>query len=95
MQIAVEKGSVLAAYLDAKGAEVLRADSLHAGYPAVAAAEWELQALGYRPTEVELLKENHVMAVPPGENDWLLYVDRFLSARKASVSAMLRKEVAP
>ena len=58
----------------------------------VAAHEWEIEALEFRPTGIELPEERHVMAVPPGENGWLVTLERFLDERGDAAKDLLRKE---
>ena len=45
---------------------------------AVAAPIWWLQAHGFKPGEWELATDQHVMALPKGENAWMLTVQRHL-----------------
>jgi len=44
---------------------------------------------------VELPDKKHVMAVPQGENRWLLELDRFLQSRKAQIYDRLQEEASP
>jgi hypothetical protein len=48
--------------------------------------------VGFEPSGVELPEERHVMAVPPGENGWLVALDRFLAARRGEAERFLREE---
>lgn len=45
----------------------------------VAAPEWWLQAHGLQPGPWKLATDAHVMALPPGENAWILAVQRHLT----------------
>ena len=77
-RVAVGPGSALAATLEERGAEPVPTDSLAgAGLP-VAAPAWELQRWGFDQTEIELGQAHHVLAVPPGENGWLVRLETFL-----------------
>ena len=44
----------------------------------VVVEQWRLAPLGLRATEHTLAEHDHVWAVPPGENAWLVEVERFL-----------------
>jgi polar amino acid transport system substrate-binding protein len=59
---------------------------------AVAAWDYELDDLGLRATNKELVKERHVWAVPPGENAWQIEVEGFLLDRGAEIARALREE---
>ena len=89
--VAVRDASVLAAYLEQQGATVLRTpDPARAGLP-VAAPAWELARLGLRPAADVVHRARHVMAVPPGENGFLVQLERFLLDRQGGVESMLRE----
>ena len=48
--------------------------------------------MGFEPTSIELPEEQHVMAVPLGENGWLVELERFLRSQRAEAKALLREE---
>jgi polar amino acid transport system substrate-binding protein len=76
-RVAVRTGSHLAAALEARGAvPVETADPWASGLP-VAAEDWELHARGFR-LGPELAEVARVLALPPGENRFLLEVERTL-----------------
>lgn len=59
------------------------------GLPVVV-GEWDLDRFGLREAGHELAKHDHVWAVPPGENAWLVEVERFLLAlSRGSVERLL------
>jgi polar amino acid transport system substrate-binding protein len=58
----------------------------------VAADRWELHAWGFTPIEIRLRRDRHVMAVPPGENGWLVRLERFLYARQERLQEVLHAE---
>jgi polar amino acid transport system substrate-binding protein len=91
-EIAVERIDGTAALLKAEGAFPVQVDDLSAARMPVAAYEWQLEAWGFEPTPVELPEEKHVMAVPLGENGWLVQLERFLRENRAEAKAMLREE---
>jgi hypothetical protein len=58
---------------------------------AIAAPTWRLAQLGRTGNpELELAQHKHVLAVAPGENAWLVRVERLLHAQESHVPAMLR-----
>ena len=58
----------------------------------VAAADWELRAHGYALREEPLTEVMHTMAVPPGENEWLVRVDEHLLRSREQIEESLGVE---
>jgi polar amino acid transport system substrate-binding protein len=56
-------------------------DSIEPGMP-VAHATWWLRAHGYAPGRWELAADEHVMALPPGENAWMMTVQQYLDSAR-------------
>lgn len=54
-------------------------------------ADWRLPGSGLASTGVELRRDRHVLAVPQGENAWLLRLERFLRVASAGTAAALRE----
>ena len=52
------------------------------------------RGVGFEPTGLGLPEERHVMAVPLGENGWLVTLERFLEGRGEEAEGMLREEAA-
>ena len=94
VRVAVQTGTSTAAFLEEHDAVPIPVAELSHARGPVAAPEWELRELGMQPTEIILYREQHVMAVPPGENGWLVRLDRFLHARRGRIGEMIR-EYAP
>jgi polar amino acid transport system substrate-binding protein len=92
LQVAAKPGDAVAAYLKKKGATAVPTDDLSQAMGPAAAPDWKLEQMGFKPTTVELLKEAHVMAVPPGENGWLKRLSDFLSRQRSQVKALLQQE---
>jgi polar amino acid transport system substrate-binding protein len=91
--VAVAGGDPTAYYLESKGAVVVPADDLsRANAAAFAAPEWQLEAMGLTPTNVELRAEKHVMAAPPGENGFIKRLDEFLDGRRGDVRGLLVRQ---
>jgi polar amino acid transport system substrate-binding protein len=57
----------------------------------VALPHWDLTGRALVPTGIVLQRQNHVMAVPQGENAWLMRLDRFLRGRADGFAADLRE----
>jgi polar amino acid transport system substrate-binding protein len=91
-EIAVERIDGTAALLKEEGAVPVPVDDLPTAKMPVAAYRWQLEAWGFEPTSVELPEEEHVMAVPLGENGWLVELERFLRANRGEAKSLLRKE---
>jgi polar amino acid transport system substrate-binding protein len=58
----------------------------------VAAYPWQLATWGFESTGLELPEEEHVFAVPPGENGWHVRLERFLRAHREEAKTLLREE---
>lgn len=89
--VAIEDGDPVAAELKKRNAKpVIAADLAHAS-GAVAAPLWRLGALGRVSSGIVLQQQKRVMAVAPGENAWLVRVERSLHARQNQIPRMLRE----
>lgn len=95
-QVAAKKGETAAAYLEKRGALVLRVDDLREtqGAAAIAAPAWQLEQLGLVLTDTELHTERHVMAIAPGENALLKRLEDFLFAQRSQVKTLLQQQEA-
>lgn len=58
----------------------------------VAAPDWRLEQWGYEPAEPILQRNRHVLAVPPGENRWLMTLERFLHAQRGNMDELIRSQ---
>lgn len=90
--MAVERVGRTAALLKEEGAIPVRVEDLASADMPVAAYPWQLEEWGLEPTGIELPKEEHVMAVPLGENGWLVELERFLRAHRREAEKLLREE---
>ncbi|QIN83780.1 transporter substrate-binding domain-containing protein [Rubrobacter tropicus] len=91
LEVAVGEVDANAAHLKEQGAVPVRVDDpSEAGLP-VAAYGWQLEAWGFEPTGLDLPEERHVVAVPLGENGWLLRLERFLQAHRGDAERLLRQ----
>jgi len=93
--VAVEHIDSTAALLREEGAVPVPVDDLSSAEMPVAAYPWQLEEWGFESTGVELPEEKHIMAVPLGENGWLLRLERFLRANQAEAERLLREETLP
>jgi polar amino acid transport system substrate-binding protein len=91
-EIAVERIDGTAALLKEEGAVPVPVVDLPTAEMPVAAYRWQLKAWGFKPTGVELPEEKHVMAVPLGENGWLVELERFLRANRREAKSLLRED---
>jgi polar amino acid transport system substrate-binding protein len=91
-KIAVERIDGTAALLKEEDANPVLVDDLSSANMPVAAYPWQLEAWGFRLTGVELPEEKHIMAVPLGENGWLVRLERFLRDNREEAQKLLREE---
>lgn len=92
VRVAVEPGAALAATLEERGAVPVPTRDLAAVGGPVAAPGWELARWGFATTDLTLGHTRHVLAVPPGENGWLVRLDRFLRRHTSDIAATLRTD---
>jgi polar amino acid transport system substrate-binding protein len=91
-KIAVERIDGTAALLKEEGAIPVPVEDLSSADIPVVAYPWQLEEWGFEPTGVELPEEKHIMAVPLGENGWLVRLERFLRANREEAVKLLREE---
>lgn len=85
MRVAIQRGDPAAARLRARGAEPVWVDRLARGQAPAAVEDWKLSALRLQDSGIRLRQAQHVMAVPSGENAFLLRLERFLLPRGAAI----------
>jgi polar amino acid transport system substrate-binding protein len=90
--IAVERIDGTAALLREQGAIPVPVEDLSSVDMPVAAYPWQLEEWGFEPTGVELPEEKHIMAVPLGENGWLVRLESFLRANQGKAKKLLQEE---
>jgi polar amino acid transport system substrate-binding protein len=91
-RIAVERIDGTAALLKEEGAIPVSVEDLSSAEIPIVAYPWQLEEWGFEPTSVELPEEKHIMAVPLGENAWLVRLERFLRANREEAVTLLREE---
>ncbi len=89
LPVAVVWGSALVHELEEKGAAPIRVEDLTQVDGPVVAADWQIARWGLVPTDIVIHEARHVMAVPPGENRWLIRLDNFLHQHSDEVYAAL------
>lgn len=91
--IAVERDDLLtAALVSEEDATPVRVENLSQTVELAAARDWQLEQLGFNLTDIELQKDEHVIAVAPGENGWLVRLEEFLKAQRPAIKNMLQQE---
>lgn len=78
VEIAVEDATEEAGLLEKTDAVVVRVDDVADATGPVVVDNYLLDDLGLEDTGVQLSETDHVMAVPHGENAWLVRLERFL-----------------
>lgn len=91
-KIALERIDTTVALLKQEGAVPVLVHDLSTTDLPVAAYKWQLKEWEFESTSIELPEEQHVMAVPLGENGWLVELESFLRAHRAEAKALLREE---
>jgi polar amino acid transport system substrate-binding protein len=92
LTVAAKAGDEVAGLLRKKDANPDPVQRLDSSADAVAGPEWQVEHLGFVPTRFELLKRNHVMVAPPGENAWLKTVGDFLYEQRGEIRGLLERE---
>jgi polar amino acid transport system substrate-binding protein len=91
--VAVRRGDVVAAALvRERGGTAVEIEDPAAEKLPVAAEAWRVHAWGLKSGDLTLRTCEHVLAAPPGENGWLVHLDRFLHRARADVPGLLEAE---
>lgn len=94
-RVAVVSGDLVAASIaQDEGAEPVE-DAESFGDLPVVADRFQIEAMDWRPGEETMHTAEHVFAAPPGENAWIVYLDRFLYRQQARVPELLREGIEP
>lgn len=91
VEIAVAQGSAVATYVEEEEAIPVPVEDLSQVEGPIAAPEWQLEDWGFVVTDFTLHTEQHVMATPPGENGWLVRLERFLFGKDPSIKDALQQ----
>ena len=84
-RVAIAGGTDLGHYVRQRESVPVVLAQLPGGHPLVAGYDWQLRRWGYRRLGKPLKQENHVLAVPPGENAWQLTLETFLYQHPAQL----------
>ena len=95
LEVSVETATEEAGILDKTDAVPVRVDDVTVVDGPVAVDGYLLDDLGLDDTGVRLLEVDHVMAVPHGENAWLVRLERFLLDHEDEVHRILEEEGGP
>lgn len=87
LRVAVPPGTGIAAAVRAKGGIAVPASEPGAGQLPRALPGWRVNTLGR--SGFELKELSHVFALPPGENRWVVEVEKFLFKRKDKIPALV------
>jgi polar amino acid transport system substrate-binding protein len=92
-RVAALRGTIVPDLIEDAGGIPMPVDDLAAVDELVAAEDWRLRALGLRSTGLILHESRHAVAVPTGENAWLVRLERYLSERAGAVDELLDSHV--
>jgi polar amino acid transport system substrate-binding protein len=91
--IVVERDDLLAAALvAAEKATPVRVENISQTTEAAAARDWHLEQSGFNLTDIELQKDKHVIAVAPGENGFLVRLEKFLKEQRSAIKDSLQQQ---
>lgn len=90
--VAVKRAASMYSALEEKGAKPVYEETLTQVDGLVAAPRWWLQAHDFEIGDWSLHQYQHVMAVPPGENAWLLRLQRYLNEQAGLRERLSRLE---
>jgi polar amino acid transport system substrate-binding protein len=91
-RVEVEKGTEAEGLALAQDAVVVPVETVEHPDGLAAVDQWLLDDLGLHDTGIWLAEHHHVVAVAPGENGFLVRLERFLADQDATISRLLRAE---
>jgi polar amino acid transport system substrate-binding protein len=97
LRVAVVEGDPIVARVRSENGIPVPVADLATAREAIAAPTWRLAQLGGTPLArtgnpaIVLGRREHVLALPPGENAWLVHVERWLRAHESRIPTMLRE----
>jgi hypothetical protein len=81
-----------AALVAAEKATPVRVENISQTTEAAAARDWHLEQSGFNLTDIELQKDKHVIAVAPGENGFLVRLEKFLKEQRSAIKDSLQQQ---
>jgi polar amino acid transport system substrate-binding protein len=94
LHVRVEAGTEMGQLVEDAGGLAVRVEDVFSASGPVAAEDWLLGAMDYQVSEIVLTETKHVMAAPPGENAWLVRLERFLRTQTERITALLETNAA-
>lgn len=91
LEVAVEEASEAAGILEKEDVVVRRVPDVLEVEGPIAVESFLVDDLGYDDTGVRLVESDQVMAVPHGENAWLVRLERFLLSDRAMLDDILEE----
>ena len=91
VEVAVEEASEAAGVLEKEDVVVRRVPDVLDVEGPIAVESFLVDDLGYDDTGVRLVESDQVMAVPHGENAWLVRLERFLLSNRAMLDQLLEE----
>lgn len=91
LEVAVEEASEAAGILEKEDVVVRRVPDVLDVEGPIAVESFLVDDLGYDDTGVRLVESDQVMAVPHGENAWLVRLERFLLSNREMLDAILEE----
>lgn len=91
LEITVESHSETAGLVEDKGAEPKRVPEIESVQGPTALEDYRLEILEAESTGHVLTRHKHSMAAPPGENAFLVSLERYLRSRRADVPRLLQE----
>lgn len=89
LEVMVETGTEIGRLVDDAGGIPVRVDDVSSASGPVVAEDWHLRSMGFQESDIVLTTEKHVMAAIPGENAWLVRLERFLQAQAGQIPGLL------
>jgi polar amino acid transport system substrate-binding protein len=88
VQVSTPPTSLIHRLVEGEGAIAVSSDA--EGAALVALPDWQVLERGLVPTGIVLQRRKHVIAVPPGENAWVMTIETFLRDKTPDMRARLR-----
>jgi polar amino acid transport system substrate-binding protein len=95
LQVAARSGTEVPRLVEEAGGIAVRVPDLSKANGLVAGEKWEVRALGLVPGSLVLDESRPAMAVPLGENAWLVRLERHLSEEAPFVDELLGRYAGP
>ncbi len=91
LEITVESNSEIAGLVEDKGAEPKRVPEIEKVDGPTALEDYRLESLDAKSTGHILTRHKHSMAAPPGENAFIVQLERYLRSRRTDVPRLLQE----